>query len=1021
MTTTPQTSLEKLLARLIDRKPMRSEATLQADVRQLLLEGDLNLDENDLSVDLETQVGDGRRIDIEIGFTAIETKKDLRGTKILKDAEKQLEGYVRTRTDQVGQRYVGILTDGADWRAYSLTSDKLILVSRFEAKQRTAPTDLLIWLEGVLATSEGIKPTPEVIEGRLGAGSVSHKLDYATLGALYEKYKDLPTVKLKRELWSRLLRSALGAQFEDTDELFVEHTLLVNTAGIIAHSVLGYDVRQIPAATLVLGQLFEEAKIFGVVESDFFGWLIEVPEGEDFVRLAARRLSRFDWASVEHDVLKVLYESVIAPETRKKQGEYYTPDWLAEKMVADVVTDPLNQRVLDPSCGSGTFLFHAVRRYLDAAETEGRPLRQSLDEVTGHVAGIDLHPVAVSLARVTYLLAIGNDRLRSPERRHIRVPVYLGDSVQWQQRTDLFDHGHLVIRTGTGDTLYERELRFSEGLLKDAGTFDRLVNDLADRAASSSRQAGSRPSLASLFNLLAIDNKDDQDQITDSFRVLCELVDEGRNHIWSYYVRNLARPMWLSMAEHRVDVLIGNPPWLSYRHMPGDMQDVFKEMSQSRNLWRGDEVATHQDLSGLFIARAVQQYLTVDGTFAFVVPNPVLDRPYWKGFRAGDYPDPNEPVRVQFAESWDLRRLRPHFFPRGSAVIFGRRISAAVGDAALDNAPVPLPKATQRWTGKIPATAHDWADVQGWITREAAELRYVGEDLISSPYRPRFWQGATIVPRVLFFVEQLEAGPLGLGGGRVRVRSERSSTEKKPWKDLPDLEGVVEAQFVRPVLLGESVLPYRLLAPRKAVLPVEGSTTLLHGEHDHIDRYPDLAKWWRAAEELWMEHRSSERLTLLDQLEFRRKMSMQLPGTPLRVVYGKAGMHVSAALVDDPGAVIDHKLYWGTVSSREEGMYLCAILNAPALTEVVRPLMSYGKDERDIDKAVWQLPIPQFDSANPGHQRLAEIGEAEAQRIAALVLDESKNFVKLRQVVRSIIADSPDAEELDQLVRLLLE
>ncbi|MEU2399941.1 hypothetical protein ABZ764_18355 [Streptomyces pseudogriseolus] len=72
MTTAPQTSLEKLLARLVDRKPLRSEATLQSDVRQLLLEGGLNLDENDLTVDLETQVGDGRRIDVEIGFTAIE-------------------------------------------------------------------------------------------------------------------------------------------------------------------------------------------------------------------------------------------------------------------------------------------------------------------------------------------------------------------------------------------------------------------------------------------------------------------------------------------------------------------------------------------------------------------------------------------------------------------------------------------------------------------------------------------------------------------------------------------------------------------------------------------------------------------------------------------------------------------------------------------------------------------------------------------------------------------------------------
>lgn len=134
-----------------------------------------------------------------------------------------------------------------------------------------------------------------------------------------------------------------------------------------------------------------------------------------------------------------------------------------------------------------------------------------------------------------------------------------------------------------------------------------------------------------------------------------------------------------------------------------------------------------------------------------------------------------------------------------------------------------------------------------------------------------------------------------------------------------------------------------------------------------------------------------------------------------------AGMHVSAALVDIPNAVIDHVLYWGTVASREEGMYLCAILNTAALTEIVRPLMSYGKDERHIDKAVWQLPIPAFDSADPTHARLAELGAAEAARVAALGLDESKNFVKLRQVVRSVLADSPDAEELDLLVRLLLE
>ena len=124
-------------------------------------------------------------------------------------------------------------------------------------------------------------------------------------------------------------------------------------------------------ATLLTGQHFALAQIYGVVEEDFFDWVLEVPGGASFVRTMARRVARFDWTNVEHDVLKVLYESVIGAETRKRLGEYYTPDWLAEQVVAKAVTDPLDQRVLDPACGSGTFLFHAVRRYLTAAEEAG--------------------------------------------------------------------------------------------------------------------------------------------------------------------------------------------------------------------------------------------------------------------------------------------------------------------------------------------------------------------------------------------------------------------------------------------------------------------------------------------------------------------------------------------------------------------------------------------------------------------------------------------------------------------------
>jgi SAM-dependent methyltransferase len=514
--------LRSLLDRLTNRDRVHAEATVQADVRHLLLSGGLGLAEHDLEVELETPVPGHRRIDVEVGFTVIEVKRDLRNASVVKDAVKQLAGYVASRSQQTGQRHRGILTDGADWRAYNLQGDELVEATSYELKSsRSGLTPLLTWLEGVLLTRTGVSPTPSEIVAQLGATSSSHALDRAALAALYAEHHSMPTVQLKRQLWSRLLRSALGTQFTDTDELFLEHTLLVNSAEIIAHSVLGLDVTDMQPASLLAGQRFAMAQIYGVVDQDFFDWVLEVPGGTSFVRTLARLLARFDWTNVEHDVLKVLYESVIGAETRKRLGEYYTPDWLADQIVSDAVTDPLRQRVLDPACGSGTFLFHAVRRHLAAADEAGVPLAEALSGLTNHVLGIDLHPVAVALARVTYLLAIGRERLIDPSRGPITVPVYLGDSVQWSQRIDLFSNGQLLIPTGTGGQIFEDELRFPDHLLANASWFDRLIDDLAT-LASKPRAKGTVPPLAALYRRLVVP-QDDQAAIKASFGVLCRM------------------------------------------------------------------------------------------------------------------------------------------------------------------------------------------------------------------------------------------------------------------------------------------------------------------------------------------------------------------------------------------------------------------------------------------------------------------------------------------------------------------
>ncbi len=468
-----------------------------------------------------------------------------------------------------------------------------------------------------------------------------------------------------------------------------------------------------------------------------------------------------------------------------------------------------------------------------------------------------------------------------------------------------------------------------------------------------------------------------------------------------------ARAVWLSRTENRVDVLLGNPPWLTYSRMPADMQKIFRDMSTAMSLWHGKTVAPHQDLSSLFVARAVQKYLRVDGTFAFVMPNAALDRGYFKGFRSGLYPDPSEVTAIAFTGSWDLRRLRPHFFPRASSVVFGTR--------TVDIAK-RLPVETTRWTGTFPKSAHKWAEVSPYITRQPAKLVISDDDATGgSPYGDRFSEGATITPRFLYFIEPQPANSLGLGSGRRAVQSARSSNEKAPWKTLPAMKGVVEAEFVRPVLLGESILPYRVLPAREAVLPLEGNE-LLSVDHPHLELYPDLYEWWHRAERCWNENRTNDSLTLPERLDFRKGLTDQLPAAPLRLVYGASGMHVVAALVEAPNAVIEHKLYWGAVISHAEGWYLCAILNCPELTQLVRPLMSYGKDERDIDKHVWKLSIPLFDPTDTVHQRLSELGRQEAELTAALDLDEQGNFVTLRQNVREVLAACSWADEVTAIV-----
>jgi hypothetical protein len=629
----------------------------------------------------------------------------------------------------------------------------------------------------------------------------------------------------------------------------------------------------------------------------------------------------------------------------------------------------------------------------------------ALEQVVSHVQGMDLHPVAVTLARVTYLLAITPERLL--RRRELTVPVFLGDSMRWQQADTVMTDDGLTVSTADPLQLVDDSLHFPEGVVRHPHRFDRLVADLARRAAE--RTPGTRPpGIAGLLRRHRVTGDGDRAAVVTTFKKLCRLHDAGRDHLWSYYIRNMARPLSFIRADGQVDVLLGNPPWLAYRSMPRELQRSYRHLAQSLGLWAGGKVATQQDLSDLFVARAVAQYLRPRGTFAFVMPFAVLSRRQFAGFRSGSW---GSDLNVRFEATEEFSRVKPPLFPVPACVVSGHKHRLAAS----------MPRRAVAWSGRLPADYLDWPSAAAHLTAAGDEVS-LAHDSAASPYRAHFRQGATLVPRMLVLVEPVPEGPLGVASGFRQVTSARSPNEKQPWKSLPGLTGVIEEEFAMPVHLGETIVAYRARPARLAVVPMLAGK-LLDGAQEQLDEFPGIAAWWREAERIWEAEKSpSSRLSLCDRVDFHAGLTKQSPGAEHRVVYAKSGQHLAACRVEEADAIIDHTLYWAAVDSAAEGRYLCAVLNSQTLADAVKGLQSRGQhNPRHFDMHIFSLPFPMFDRKNPGHNHVAALAE-RAERVAAAVeLDDKWQFQKARRVVREALQQDGVAHEIDRAVADLLE
>ncbi|GJE61865.1 hypothetical protein MPOCJGCO_3991 [Methylobacterium trifolii] len=725
----------------------------------------------------------------------------------------------------------------------------------------------------------------------------------------------------------------------------------------------------------------------------------------------AAHAARFDLGSVDVDLLKVLYESLIDPEQRHDLGEYYTPDWLARKVVRRAFEAPARQSCLDPSCGSGSFLFHAIRLKRDALVAEGVPAEAVAARCCATVTGLDVHPVAVIFARVTYLLALGEALLNRDG--DISLPVYLGDALQWNVRREGLEQD-LVVEVPRDPREGKKGaplLRFPLPLCADPALFDRVVADMHDAS-----EDGRTPE-AFVRGLAALGVPPDQfDTLRSTYATYDRLRRAGRDHVWGFFARNLSRPVAISDGA-RVDVVIGNPPWLSYRFMSADMQARFRETARRLGIWVGPDEArlvTQTDLSGLFFARAAELYARRPGRgrrggrVAMVLPLAVLSRGQYRAFRTAAWTG----VDVAFTEAWvlDNQAVAPLF-----------RVPTCVLFATVTaGAPQATPARVTAFAGRLPFKDAPEELADRFLRRLDAPAPPPVDFVAESPYRTRFRQGATLVPRMLCLVERAEPGRLGINQAAPMVRSRRSSLEDPRYKALESLHGSIERDFLRPVYLGESIAPFRVLRTVEGIIPVVPADTMVDAVRAGDRGFLRLATWLRRAEALWMQQSAGNR-TLTQRWDFHRGLTNQFPIAGLRVMFAASGVQPAAVLVREAVGVIEHAVYWTETRDESEGYYLVAVLNSEAARARVAPMQARGEQgARHFDKLMFTLPIPRFDAGEPVHAALAAEARAAEGVAGAVALPEGATFQRARRAIRDALRADGVAGRIDALVTALL-
>jgi type I restriction-modification system DNA methylase subunit len=134
--------------------------------------------------------------------------------------------------------------------------------------------------------------------------------------------------------------------------------------------------------------IFQRANIFDEIPiSDELAYLLN-----EFIE----EVSKFDVSLMNEDIIGKVYERIIPEIDKHLKGQYYTPQWIAN-IISELTIQSANDRILDTSCGSGTFLISAYKKLTEFSVNTHPKI---IDQLTG----IDINYFPAHLAAFNLII-----------------------------------------------------------------------------------------------------------------------------------------------------------------------------------------------------------------------------------------------------------------------------------------------------------------------------------------------------------------------------------------------------------------------------------------------------------------------------------------------------------------------------------------------------------------------------------------------------------------------------------------